>query len=275
MKCSVNFPPVSKIISSFSPSGEPCQPNEFTGSSHSQREVLFSLEGTFRYMINDTVYLIEPGTAVLIPPRINHACGYRKSDNDLIHLWVFIQENGMYGIVVRVVDGVISTITSVKKPIIFSREMNQLLLHRWNQLEEYGKQDEESVKRFMKIPLELIMNEVDLQQSNLITGSGDHSVSYFLYSYIRNCSGRGCSLRKLSDLTGYSQSHISHLFLQKYGISIGTFIDKVRVEYAVAALNNHIKQKTIAEELGFSSPKAFWNWKQKFPELQKNNSRSR
>ena len=265
----MKFPPVKKIISRFSPPGECCHNSGFLASHHSQRELLFVLDGTFRYMMNDSVYLLSPGSVAMISPGLNHADGYRKDDDNLLHLWVFIHDKGMHGIIVRISRGIQRNISTVKKPIIFPGEVKQLLLQRWTLLEECEKIDDSRVEQFMKVPFELILNELFLQQNNLVQGSSHHSIPWFVQSYIRNCIGRGCTLGKLAEITGYSQSHISHAFQKEYGVSVGEFIDKVRIEYAVAAFKRCVKQKIIAEELGFSSPKAFWNWKQKFPELQK------
>ena len=269
MKEFVNFPPVKNIFSRFSPSGEAYSSNEFLASYHSQRELLFVLRGTFRYMMNDSVYTMTPGSVALISPGQNHACGYREIDNDLLHLWVFIHDKGMHGIIAKVFHGVHANISTVKKPIMFSHEMKQLILKRWTAFEEFDKKDDLTVKQFMQIPLELILNEVQLQLNNFVSSDSNHSVSWFIQSYIRNCNGRFCTLEKLAEITGYSPSHISHSFQKEYGMSIGDFIDEVRVEYVSQALSRNIKHKIIAEELGFSSAKAFWNWKQKFPELQK------
>jgi AraC-like DNA-binding protein len=47
-------------------------------------------------------------------------------------------------------------------------------------------------------------------------------------------------------------------------MTVGEYINKVRLEYVRNALKRGVRQKEMAYELGFSSPTAFWNWFRKY-----------
>lgn len=83
--------------------------------------------------------------------------------------------------------------------------------------------------------------------------------------YIRSHNGINCSLKELSARIGYSPSHLSHVFRSCMKMSVGSYINTVRAEFARNAFANGRKQKEIAIDLGFSSPAAFWLWLQHHP----------
>ena len=81
--------------------------------------------------------------------------------------------------------------------------------------------------------------------------------------YIARRHGRDCSLEKLERLTGYSRFHLSRLFHRQRGKTIGQAIDASRLRFLADAEAQGLKQCSIAEALGFSSPSAFCLWKRR------------
>ena len=90
---------------------------------------------------------------------------------------------------------------------------------------------------------------------------------FFVWFCFLRCNdsrnGNGCSLEHLDLLLGCIRCHFAHKFHEKTGITVGKYIDQVRIKYVLWARKRGISQKEIAYELGFSSPSSFWNWLQK------------
>lgn len=259
---------IKNIISSRS---EPSCMNEaknFSASSHFSREICFVLEGCSRYMINGSVYDAVPGTMFLIDHWETHAFGYRKEDHDLLHLWInFLGKNDQisaYAMEVKK-DGIYKIVTP---RFTFPPEFQMLISRRWNQLAAMEQVSDEIVTEYMKLPLEMLFNEITLEHHNSGYTEKDKTTSMIdsLKKYIQTTNGRGCSYLKLEQVSGYSRSHLAHSFQKSEGCSLGNYIDKVRVAYTVKALKRGLKQKEIAFELGFSSPANFWLWLRKHKE---------
>ena len=268
----INIPPVRKIISVLSPPGGAWKTGEFCASSHPRdREILIAVEGSCRYMMNNSVYTFEPGCVGLISPGVIHASEYTIHDHELLHLWIHFSGNsGMQGLLLKVTRaGKYGKLPLKNNPVVFPGCMRETLLRRWEQLENSGKSDDKTAMDFMELPCLMLLNEFVLQWEGVLPSLKESSLSGFLQSYIRSRIGKGCSISRLAELTGYSPSHISHVFLKETGQTVGDFIKAVRTAYAAEALKQGLRQKTIAGELGFSSPGAFWNWMQQIPELKK------
>ena len=269
METVLEIPSVKKIISSLTPQGETWDENEFTPSSHTdRREILIALQGWCRYMMNGSVYDFAPGTVGLISPGSVHSMGYTACDHDLLHLWIHCMKgSAMYGMVLRVTEeGKYGSVPFRNNPVTFPLYLEELLLRRWKQLEKSG--DESLCSMLMLLPCQLLLNEFELQWKGLLPALTESSLSVFLQSYIRSRIGNGCSIGHLAALAGCSPSHVSHVFLKETGESVGAFINAVRIAHVREALKRGVRQKVIAEELGFSSAGAFWNWMQGIPQLK-------
>lgn len=272
MENTTTFIPVKRIITSQTSPGLPWGKDEFCPSCHpGWREVLIALEGRCRYMMNNSVYIFEPGTVGLISPGCIHASEYTSQDHDLLHLWIhFPGPHDMLGILLKVTrGGKYGKVPLKNNPVLFPPCIQELFLRRWKQLESCVHPDEKTIQELMELPCQLLLNEFSLQWEGVLPALNEPTLSSFLQSYIRSRIGNGCSIARLAELSGYSPSHVSHVFLRETGQSVGEFINAVRISYTAEALKQGIRQKSIAAELGFSSARAFWNWMQKIPELQK------
>ncbi len=237
--------------------------DSFRADRHLHREILFILEGESRFMLNGRICPARPGTAFLLDRWENHSYGYRREDRNLIHLWIHSNEDRLYGSLIEV--GCAGQYHSAGSHMTFSPDLHHLLLRRWEMLEKMPRCSPEAALILMKPPVDLLLNEFALLQFGLIDFPEENTsdIMVFLRNYIRNANGRGCSLENLERLCGYSRFHLSRLFREQCGQTIGDYIDEVRLHFTEEARKRGLKQKEIAAELGFSSPSAFWYWHRK------------
>ncbi len=237
--------------------------DSFRADRHPHREILFILHGESLFMLNGFVYRAAPGTAFLLDKWETHSYGYRKADRDLLHLWIHFNENRMYGSLTHV--GCAGQYHPIGAHMNFNKDLNQLINRRWDMLLKMGECPVETKNLLIKPPLDIVLEEFAMFQFGLIDYPEENTsdIIVFLRNYIRNTNGRNCSLENLEKLSGYSRFHLSRLFREHNGKTIGEYIDEVRLHFTREAQKRGLKQKELASELGFSSPGTFWSWLRK------------
>ena len=258
---------VKYFISQYSPVSHPEESVRFQSSSHAFREICFVIAGSSRYMVNNNVYEIVPGSCVFIDSWIPHAFGYLPEDRNLIHLWIhFSSLNAPLSATLSEIraGGIIQPESSVS----MSQAYADLFCQRIQQLEKSGlEKNENTIRTFLLDPINGMLGEVAFQRvhQEVRQKPADHiaSVIHSVKIHILRCNARGCSYQMLERLSGFSKSYLAHCFRYHTGMTIGDFIDKVRIDYTVRAQKRGMKQKEIAAELGFSSPVNYWSWLQK------------
>lgn len=257
---------VKKIISQYSPVSRTDEVSRFQRSSHLKREMLFVIQGTSSFMINNSVYPSEPGTLFFIDSWIPHAFKYTPEDDALQHLWIHFEENRhhLLAVVMDIENGKISPL----KNILFLRpEYAEILKYRLEQFDLSEQKDSRILEICIRDAVNGILSETAFQlyHQELLQNKKKRvsSVIESVKAHITLCNGRNCSYKELEQISGFSASYLSHQFRECVGMSIGKYIDQARIDYTVAALKRGMKQKEIAYELGFSSPVNFWSWLRK------------
>jgi len=257
---------VRKIISQFTPMGNSSEGKQFLYSQHPHRELCFVIDGCSEYMLNGSVYQANPGTVFMIDSWVPHAFGYRECDKGLLHLWFHIHDSGLSAELMRIAEH--GEFRLEAREIVLPEDFKIQLSRRWELLNSLAEITEDAVRIYMTSPINAILDEFSFQtyQQTFVSKNRIEEVIAALKRYIQRVNARGCSLRRLERISGYSRYHLSRLFRRHAGCTIGEYIDKVRKEYTVAAMRHGLTQKEIAFELGFSSPSNFWNWLQKHKE---------
>lgn len=255
---------VTTVISQYSPVSRAEEAARFQSSSHVKREMLFVVQGTSSFMLNNSVYAAEPGTLFFIDRWIPHEFKYISSDHGLQHLWIHFEENRFPIVFLDINHGKISPLKSI---LVLRQEYAELLKYRLEQFDRVFHKDGQILDLCIRDVVNCILNEAafllchpELMQCGTSQVS---SVIESVKTHISLCNGRNCSYKELEQISGFSSSYLSHRFRECTGMSIGEYIDQLRIEYTVSALKRGMKQKEIAYELGFSSPVNFWCWLQK------------
>ncbi len=260
---------VRQLYTSLTPDGGVLDPanSGFVREAHAMREILFVLDGECSYMLNGMIYPALPGAAFFFDSWEPHGAWYRAEDQSLYHVWIHFHKAHISLSTVQVLSGGHTQLFG--KPLHLSEEFFSPLVRRWD--EYVARKDCPGRDKifFLGTPLNLLLEDYALRTyDNFKNSTADNSdITIFMRSYIENMHGRDCSLDKLEKICGYSRFHLSHLFHQRVGMSIGDYIHKVRRRFVLAALQRGLKQKEIAIELGFSTPAAFWLWRKKHMEI--------
>ncbi|OQA84003.1 MAG: DNA-binding transcriptional regulator SoxS [Lentisphaerae bacterium ADurb.Bin242] len=254
---------VGSIYTQYS-EGEEYKPGDgFKSSVHPHREIFFAIEGRSRYMLNNRVYDAVPGSVFLIDRWVPHAVGYLESDHDLLHLWFHMPGSVLDASIIRVESHGRYKLDS--KPVLFPSDLQSALIRRWDALNNRTEISVETVRRYMKAPLNALLDETAFQLSDTETAAAEtaDNIVRAVKNHIKIMNARGCSLKHLEQISGYSRFYLSHRFQKVVGCTIGEYVDRVRADYTREAFRRGLKQKEIAFELGFSSPSNFWSWLQK------------
>ena len=226
---------------------------------HGQREMLFVLDGRSSFLYRDRVWNLAPGTLIAIEPWERHAFGYRPRDTGLLHLWMHLEPDRISGTCLGIAKGRTEARESFGAIVgtAFS-----YLAKRWT--DASGERDATARGQVLRHVCEMAMLEFALSRrtENLSPDPADE-VAAIVEDYIERRHGRDCSLEKLERLTGYSRFHLSRLFHRQRGITIGQAITASRLRFLSDAEAQGLKQCSIAEALGFSSPSAFCLWKRR------------
>ena len=221
-------------------------------------EFFFTIAGECRYLLNGELLTLSPGTLCWINAWIPHQYGFWPTGEAWgEQLWFSVHGGRIhYGFFRSRGDG--SFLTGNSGGVL--PEEYAPLFH---QLTDAWRKDGDSSQ--MRLFFELVLREVAcrLRSPVLSEGAGEAGIVSSVKSCIRNRNGANCSLAELERILGYSRSHLSHLFRTATGISIGEYINQVRLEYVERAVRHGMKQKEIASELGFASPAAFWLWRER------------
>lgn len=255
---------VQKIISRATP---PCRQDlcgKYRRSSHPTREFLFVIAGNGAYLCNDSVYPCTPGTLFLIDSGLPHGHRYIDEDNNYLHLWGYFHDRSMHLSIVEVLLHGQSRSFKGMSRFMMPEYITRLIESRWNMLMRCAEVTEQQVEDYMKIPVNAALDEMAFRIAEQSQELQKHTPLEDLIAYIRSQNGRECSLEHLAVISGYTKGYIAHKFRNELNKTVGEFINSVRLEYIRNALKRGIRQKEMAYELGFSSPKAFWNWYQLF-----------
>ena len=254
---------VKTIYTKFSPPGNQEMCKEYHNSSHPSREFLFVVSGESFYMFNNSVYPCSKGTLFLIDSRMSHGHRYTVNDNNLLHIWGYFTPNHIHLSAIKVTQKgqyhVINGMFQIKIP----EGLREHLKERWNMFSKLNEATNLDVEHYIKIPINALLDEMAFQISEQMAHSVEYTQMKELKNYILSKNGRDCSLAQLAEISGYTKGYLASKFHNEVGITIGEYINKVRLDYTQMALQRGIRQKEIAYELGFSSPTAFWNWHNK------------
>ncbi len=234
--------------------------DDFAVDRHGHRELLYVLEGRSSFLYRDRVWKLEPGTLVAVDAWETHAFGYRKADNGLLHLWLgqhpscitcacLSVEKGRYRSAAR-----FDSLVGVPSDHL-SRNWGDVLA---------GNLDASMRKTLLAGVAEAMLRAFAVEMA-CATEPADTSrgLADFVAEYIARQHGRDCSLERLERVTGYSRFHLSRLFHRQRGMTIGAAVTEARRRFLAEATAQGLKQRTISEALGFSSPSAFCLWKRK------------
>lgn len=241
-----------------------------TGNSppgiHQHREILFMLQGETQFPLNRKMFKIKAGDVVLIDRWISHRFGYLSEDRDMLCLWFYLFPTHLNLLLHRIDHE--GNVSSVIKWVELASDLKLLIDRHWDEFNKLPPQTAlKNLDCFFKIPLAMLLDEfrfhLRLKHLKEEKSQDDNDIVNAIQRIIEANNGRDCSLAQLEKLTGFNRFYISHLFKKAYGISIGEYINRVRMVFFESAKKQGFSHKQIAFELGFSSNSALLMWYRK------------
>lgn len=118
------------------------------------------------------------------------------------------------------------------------------------------------LKSYMNILLVRMLRRITAGQNE--TGEADGKTWRALSDYIDQNLGGELSLSALAGKCFYNPSYFSRAFKEKFGMTLTEYINKRKIEYAIAlAADGELSVEMIAERAGFSSKSALYRTFQK------------
>jgi len=231
--------------------------------NHQEREILLVLEGHTSFLLNNRRYTTQPGSAFFINHWVPHQAEYGDLSNSpsFVHLWVHLHPGRMF----------VQIFCHPRQLLYlqdFSPALSTVLENRWDKAEKETTNKQrhleilQSISRLAKEEIILF-----LEYNHSPHGTSTILLAEWLLNHISANFGRGCSLETLEKLTGFSRFHLMRCFKQKYGQTIGEYINEVRRMFINSA-PPQMTQKEMAAQLGFQSASAFWLWKHRHQNQQ-------
>ena len=244
------------------PAVGPPRTGPFLLDRHWHREAHFVLTGTARYQVGGEVLTAEPGIVLPIDRWQEHGIEILPENAGVLHvvlhfhdtLWGSVSEmdaNGSW----KVFEWTWAAV---------DEGLASFVRRRWDLYEE-KKDNPDAYAHLLRLPLAALYQEYArvLFSRHTPSGSNPHDIVDLIVSRIENMRGRDCSLEQIARYAGYSRFRVAHLFKARTGMSIGDYINRIRVQYLDQARILDLPSKQIAAELGFQSTTAFYNWRRK------------
>lgn len=231
---------------------------------HWHREAHYVLANSSRYRLADAVLVVSPGDVIPVDHWERHGIIRAEESHDAVHMVVHFNKK-VWGSLSRLNDHCEWEVFEWSW-VFFDDDMVSFVNRRWELFADKTCQDRQAhFRSLLRRPLELLLEEYARLFATRYRAVSPHpdGIIDMVKSHIENTHGRGCSLMPMAAYSGYSRFRLAHLFKERTGESIGEYVDRVRLEFLEKAPIIGLKQKEVAEELGFSSPSAFCNWRRK------------
>ena len=233
---------------------------------HQHREILFILRGESRFPLNHKTFDVKAGDVILIDRWIPHRVGYPDSDRNMLYLWFYLFPTHL-NLLLHQIDQA-GTVSYALKWVELAADLKLVLDRRWDDFDRLSPQTAlANLDAFFRLPLTMLLDEFQLylRLKDLRTekNQSNNDIVNSIRHIIEAKNGRDCSLAQLEKLTGFNRFYISHLFKDACGISIGEYINRVRIIFFESAKKRGFSHKQIAFELGFSSNSALLMWYRK------------
>jgi AraC-like DNA-binding protein len=233
---------------------------------HPNRELLIVLEGSGFQGVNGDLYPVRPGYVFTFDSMAPHVQGYPPDHPPATHLWLIFVQDRCVAMLVEVGRG------------------RKGYAERWRRL--YGLHELGLVSSDVLFPGPVdplpiqdvgrmqVTAAVALLASRLIThgyaspaaeASRDFrsSVMATIQHHIRESNGRGCRMEDLARMAGYSAFHFHRIFREQVGMTPGQYVERCRRDAFLRMNGAGLRQKAIAEALGFAHPSALTRWRKR------------
>lgn len=232
--------------------------------THDYYEFYFFVEGDMSITINHKKYKMKHGDVILIPPGTLHHVTNHNSDILYRRFVFWIDDDYM--------NDIMSKAQELRYLVDHTNSTKQYIYHNdvvaFNAIESKLLRliEEINTNRFgrnSKISLcvhdiILHLNRMAYESINPVKMASNQSLDKGIIAHIEGHLGEDLTLDSIAERFFVSKYHISHLFKQKYGISVHQFITKKRLEMCKNALLSDLNITEIFHRFGFHDYSSFF-----------------
>lgn len=233
---------------------------------HPNREMLFVLEGEGFQSLGGSVYPVRPGTVLGFDSLEAHNQGYPANHPHARHLWLIFLPDRCVAMMVRVGRGrkgyteqwrrvfSLQDLGLVSADVLFPRPADPSLPN-----DLYRVQITAGVALLMSRLLTHGYVRPPAEASRDFPGD----VIAAIQRHIEECGGKDCRMADLARIAGYSKYHFHRIFRRHVGMTLGQYAGLCRRDAFARLTADGLRQKAIAEALGFAHPSALTRWRKR------------
>lgn len=229
-------------------SAEWINPTHVPPHLHDAIEIVYVTDGTVELGIGQELFSMEKGDfAIVFPNIIHHYQVFGKGMNKVIYL--FIEPSIMSGFYDRLQK------YSPKYPIIKKEFVHKDMVNSIKILANSGEYNSMIAQAHAQIILAYVFSDMEMIDKDAV---GGHDIIYNVVEYVAKNFNRDICLEKMAYDLGVSQFVLSRLFAKTFHCNFKKYINGVRLNYAVAELENTKESITnICFDVGFESQRTF------------------
>lgn len=216
---------------------------------HEEYEIMYVKKGTLLLEIGDERFYAPQGSVYFVQPNTSHAVlvDENTTPRNMFHYYLITFSSSMLGNESDLTRRFFESI-KIDKNITLSSEALELFpkMRKWDIEKTQG------YEIFLKSGLLQILAELvsTNQYISLHTTSSSHSNKKAesisnVTNYIENHYQEELTVSTLSNISGYSESHLYRIFKEQLGMSISEYINKYRIDKACTELL--YSEKTITQ----------------------------
>lgn len=221
-------------------------------------ELTFCVSGSALIKVNNTVEKMEEGQVHYVKSGANHTIIVSKEKN-FRYICVGFTPNPVHPTVKAFKEVVAASESFVANDNGYIKRLSELLVR------ELYLDDKYSNKMANAFIIQILTTIIRLLQNNntvfSISPKSKKNSSYAIYEILRYIDREYLtitSIHALAKKLNYSESYLSHLFVQKIGTSLKEYITKKKIEHSIELLKQcDLTVEDISELLSFSSPRVF------------------
>ncbi len=221
---------------------------------HNVHELYFLIDGRANYILDDSVYELEPGDFIFIPKGSVHKTHYL--DNESERLLLYFDENDLEPLY-------LDYLKSLKEIQHFHIPSNRLLefydlFHKIVHEEKYKSFKYCAMKNIYLRQLLILIFRHKAIKSSIASENTSHIAIQKATKYISSHICDDLSLATLSKKFGFSPYYFSKLFKHIVGIGLNEYINVARILKAKKLLTErNLSISEISEQCGFNDSNYF------------------
>ncbi len=234
---------------------------------HYHLEMFITLTGAHSYWMANKIYNVKAGDVFVISEGVDHQQGYPKEAKKFIDIWFIRMDK--YRFCAHEWNFLKKGNTRGYTPRYFILEgaAVEQFAFVWDKIITEGEMDDFALSRLKHSICGMLFMFVDMieRTAHQKQNTPDHAVIIAeIQNYIEKNIAADLSLKVLSHIAGFDSFYFHKLFKKQTGEALHSYVNRIRFKKACSLLEKGHSAKSVAEELGISSPFYFSRFFKRF-----------